>query len=171
MKDSCSSVSKLLEKYFDQEVTEKKRLLMEGHLQDCLACRNALRSMEELRTLIKVPVEEATQKENFPWVWQKIEREIRKGQEKLTWWQSLCSWLDVSPLFKKKVWIPAAATFVVLLFITAQIIFKETPSYSDASVVEYVESQTDNVMVYQLEKLKITVIWLFEGPEKDQTTL
>jgi predicted anti-sigma-YlaC factor YlaD len=68
MKDSCSSVSKLLEKYFDQEVTEKKRLLMEGHLQDCLACRNALRSMEELRTLIKVPVEEATQKENFPWV-------------------------------------------------------------------------------------------------------
>jgi len=171
MKDSCSSVSRLLEKYFDLEVMDEERLLMEGHLQDCLACRNALRSMEELRTLIKVPVEEATQKENFPWVWQKIEREIRKGQEKLTWWQSLRSWLDVSPLFKKKVWIPAAATFVVLLFITAQIIFKETPSYSDASVVEYVESQTDNVMVYQLEKPKITVIWLFEGPEKDQTTL
>jgi anti-sigma factor RsiW len=165
MKDSCSSVSKFLEKYFDQEVTEKERLLVEGHLQDCPACQDALKSMEELRTLIKVPVEEAVQKEDFPWVWQKIEREIRL-QEKLTWWQSLRSWLYVSPLFKKKVWIPAVATLVVLLFITAQIIFKKIPSYPDASVVEYVESETYNVMVYQIEKPKVTVIWLFEGPEK-----
>ena len=170
MKDSCSSISKLLEKYFDREVTEKERVLVEGHLQDCLACRNALRSMEELRTLIKVPVEEAVQKEEFPWVWQKIEREIRL-QKKLTWWQTLRSWIDVSPLLKRKVWIPAAATLVVLLLISAQIIFQKTPSYPDASVVEYVESQTDNVMVYQLEKPKVTVIWLFEGPEKEQTTL
>jgi len=169
MKDSCFSVSKFLEKYFDQEVTEKERLLVEGHLQDCPACRDALKSMEELRTLIKVPVEEAVQKEDFPWVWQKIEREIRL-QEKLTWWQSLRSWLDVSPLFKKKVWIPAVATLVVLLFITAQIIFKNTPSYPDASVVEYLDSPTYNVMVYQLEKPGVTVIWLFEGPEREQPT-
>jgi anti-sigma factor RsiW len=169
MKDSCSSVSKLLEKYFDQEITDKERSLMEGHLQDCSACRDALKSMEELRALIKVPVEEALQKEGFPWVWQKIEKEIRL-QKKLTWWQSLRSWFDVSPLFQRRVWIPAVATVVVLLFITAQIILRKTPSYPDASVVEYVESETDNVMVYQLEKPKVTVIWLFEGPEKEHTT-
>jgi hypothetical protein len=122
--------------------------------------------MEGLRTLIKIPVEEAVQKEDFPWVWQKIEREIRL-QEKLTWWQSVRSWLDVSPLFKKKVWIPAVATLVVLLFITSQIFFKKIPSYSDTSVVEYVESETNNVMVYDLEKAKVTVIWLFEEPEEE----
>jgi anti-sigma factor RsiW len=169
MKNSCSSVSTLLEKYFDQEVTDKERFLVEGHLQDCPACRDALKSMEELRTLMKVPVEEAVQKEDFPWVWQKIEREIRL-QKELTWWQSLRPWLDVTPLFKRKIWIPVVATVVVLLVITAQIIFKETPSYPDASVVEYVESQSDNVMVYQLEEPKVTVIWLFEGPEEERTT-
>lgn len=170
MKDSCSAVSRLLEKYFDQEATDNERLLVEGHLQDCPDCRNELRSMEELRTLMKFPVEQATRKEDFPWVWQKIEREIHRAQEKVTWWQSLRSWLDVSPFFKRKVWIPAAATFVVLLLITAQIILKKTPSYSEASVVEYVESQTNNVMVYQSEKPDVTVIWLFEGPEREQTT-
>jgi len=169
MKDLCSSTSKLLEKYFDQEVTDKERLLVEGHLKDCSACQSALMSMEELRTLIKNPVEEAVQKENFPWVWQKIEREIRL-QEKRTWWQALRSWLDVTPLFKKKVWIPAVATVVVLLFITAQIFFKKIPSYSEASVVEYVESETNNVMVYDLEKAKVTVIWLFEEPEEESAT-
>jgi hypothetical protein len=170
MKDSCSSILKLLEKYFDQEVTDKEKVLVEGHLHGCPACRNVLRSMEELRRLIKVPVEEAVQIEEFPWVWQKIEREIRRPQARLTWWQSLRSWLDVSPLFKRRVWIPAVATVVVLLFITGQIIFRKTPSYPDASVVEYVESETDNVMVYQLEKQKVTVIWVFEEPAKDQIT-
>ena len=166
MKDSCSSVSKLLEKYSDQEVTDKERFLVEGHLQDCSACRDALKSMEELRALIRVPIEEALQKEDFPWVWQKIEKEIRL-QKKLTWWQSLRSWLDVSPLFRRRVWIPAAATVVVLLFITAQIILRKTPSYPGASVVEYLESPTCNVMVYQSEEPKATVIWLLEGPEEE----
>lgn len=166
MKDSCSSVSKLLEKYFDQEVTDKEKLLIEGHLQDCSACRDGLKSMKELRVLIKAPIEEALQKEDFPWVWQKIEKEIRI-QKKLTPWQSLRSWLDFSPLFRRRVWIPAAATVVVLLFITAQIIFKKTPSYPGASVVEYLESPTYNVMVYQLEEPKVTVIWLLEGPEEE----
>jgi hypothetical protein len=169
MKDSCSSVSKLLEKYFDREVTNKERFIIEGHLQDCPTCRKALKSMEQLRTLIKVPVEEAVQKEDFSWLWHKIEREIRL-KEKLPWWQSLQNWLDVSPLFEKKVWIPAAVTIGVLLFITAQIFFKEIPSHSDSSVVEYVESETHNVMVYDLEKAKMTVIWLFEDLEEESST-
>jgi anti-sigma-K factor RskA len=159
----------VLEKYFDQEVTDEERFLVEGHLQDCLACRDALKSMEELRALMKVPLEEVVQKEDFPWVWQKIEREIRL-QEKPTWRQSIRSWLDVTPLFRKKVWVPAVAAALVLLVITTQIIFEKTPSYPDVSVVEYVESQSDNVLVYQLEEPKVTVIWLFEGPEEDRTT-
>src|SRR4030042_6452665 len=103
MKNSCSSVSTLLEKYFDQEVTDEERFLVEGHLQDCPGCRDALKSMEELRTLMSAPVEEAVRKEDFPWVWQKIEREIR-SQKRRTWWQSLRSWLDVTPLFRRQVW-------------------------------------------------------------------
>jgi anti-sigma factor RsiW len=165
MQDLCSQVLKLLEKYFDQEATDKEKLLVEGHLQVCPACLDVLRSMEELRTLIKVPVEAAAREEDFPWVWQKIEREIR-SQRKPTWLQSLRSRLDVSPLFKKKIWIPAVATLAVLLMITAQLIFKETPSYPGLSDVEYVESEDYNVMVYQSENQKVTVIWLFEGPEK-----
>jgi anti-sigma factor RsiW len=169
MKNSCSSVSMLLEKYFDQEVTDTERSLVDGHLQDCPACRDVLKSMEELQTLMKAPVEEAVQKEDFPWVWQKIEREIRLP-EKRTWWQSLRSWLDITPISKRRIWIPAVATVVVFLFITAQIIFKRAPSYPDASVVEYLESPTYNVMVYQLEESKVTVIWLLEGPEGEASS-
>lgn len=159
----------LLEKYFDQEVTDTERSLVDGHLKDCPACRDVLSSMEELRTLMKAPVEEVVRKEDFPWVWQKIEREIHL-QKKRTWWQSLRSWLDITLISKRRIWIPAMATVVVLLFITAQIIFKKTPSYPDASVVEYLDSPTYNVMVYQLEESKVTVIWLLEGPEGEASS-
>ena len=55
---------------------------------------------------------------------------------------------------------------MVLLFVTAQIYFKKFPSYSDASVVKYIESEANNVMVYDLEK--VTVIWVFEEPEEEE---
>ena len=139
MKNYCSSVSKLLEKYLDQEVTKEEKSLVEGHLQDCVACRDALHSMERFRNLIKSPVEEAVERENFPWVWQKIEKGIRL-EERPTVWESLRSWLDITPLLKKRVMIPAVAAVVILILITAPLLFKKTTSYPSPSVVEYVES-------------------------------
>lgn len=168
MIDSCSSLSKLIEKYFDREATDKERLLVEAHLKNCSACRDALTSMEGLKTLIKAPVEEAAQQEDFFWVWQKIDREIR-SQEKVRGWQSLWSWMGFSPLFKKKVWIPAVATIAILLFVSTQVIFKKIPSHSQTSVVEYIESKTYNIMVYESEKTNTTVIWLFDGENQESS--
>ena len=168
MKDPCLSISKLLEKYFDQEVSKEERILVEDHLQSCSTCQNALKRMAGLRDLMKNPLEEAVQNENFPWVWEKIERGIRL-EKKPPFRESLRSWLDINPLFKKRVWIPAVATAIIIL-LTAPLLFKKIPSHSDQSVVEFVESQTYNVMVYESEKSPVTVIWLFEGPEEESPT-
>ena len=166
MRDPCSSVSKLLERYSDKEVTAQERSFVEDHLSVCETCRNELRLMERLRDLVKTPVEEAMKKEEFPWVWQKIKRGIQ-SEEKPTWWEAIRSWLDITPFSHRKVWIPAVAVIAILVVTTAPLLFKKSPSYPSPSVVEYVESKTHNVMVYELEKTKVTVIWLFEEPEKE----
>ena len=169
MKNNCSSISKLLEKYFDHEVTEHQRSLVEAHLLDCPTCRDTLRSMESLKNLIKSPIQEAAQKEDLPWVWEKIERKIQ-SEEKHSWWEALRDWLDLTPLLRKRFLIPALAIVAILIFITAPLLFKKTSSYPGPSVVEYVESQTYNVMVYEPENADITVIWLFENPEEESST-
>ncbi len=165
MKESCSALSKLLEKYFDQEMTDEEKSVVETHLLDCQACQEVLRSMEELRNLVRAPVEEAVQKEDFQWIWQKIERGIRL-EERPTFWENLRSWLQISPLFQRKVWIPAVAVAIILIF-TIPLFFKKNSSLLDQSVIEYVESQTHNVMIYESENKKVTVIWLFEGSAKE----
>lgn len=169
MKKECSSVSKLLEKYFDQEVTDAERSLVEGHLPECPSCQDVLRSMERLSYFIRTPVEEAAEKEDLPWVWQKIERKIRL-EEKRAWWEPVREWLDLTPVLKKKVLIPVAAAAVVLVLIMAPLLFKKTSSTPGPSVVEYVASETYNVMVYELETPQVTVIWLFEGPDEEPLT-
>jgi len=169
MKDFCLSLSKILEKYFDHETTDKEQLLIEEHLQSCPTCQDALRLMEGIRNLIKGPAEEAVQKEDFPRVWQKIQRGIQL-RERPTWWESFRSWLDISPLSQKKIWMPAVAGMVILILVTTQLLFKKNPSYPEPSVVVYAESQAYEVMVYESGKGRVTVIWLFEGSEKESPT-
>ncbi len=166
MKDSCSAVSKLLEKYFDREVTDDEKSFVEGHLLDCRTCQGVLRSMEELRNLVRAPVEEAVQREDFQWIWQKIERGIRL-EERPAFWQTLQAWLQIPPLFRKKVWIPAATAVAIILIIAIPMFFKKTSSLLNQSVIEYVESQTHNVMIYESENKRVTVIWLFEGAAEE----
>jgi anti-sigma factor RsiW len=166
MKHSCSVISKLLEKYFDQEATDEERSFVDAHLAYCHACQEMLGSMEKIRDSLKAPVEEAAKQEDFPWVWEKIEKGIRK-EEKRTFWESLPSWLQIPPFFRRRVWIPAVAAIVVALVITFPLLLKKTPSSPSTSVVEYLESDTNNVMVYDSENSKMTLIWLFEEPEKE----
>jgi anti-sigma factor RsiW len=165
MKDFCSSVSKLLDKYFDQEATDKERSLVETHLAVCPTCQDTLKCMGDFRDLLKVPVEAALQREDFERAWQNISREIRI-REKPSWQESIRSWLNLAPILRKKVWVPAVAVAAILILLTTQVFFEETPSYVAMPDVEYVDSSY-NVMVYPMEKGKITVIWLFEGDENE----
>ncbi len=168
MKTQCLSL-KRLERYFDQEASPEERTLVENHLIGCSRCQERLKLMGLLREAVKKPIEEALEKETFPWVWERIEREIQKEQ-KSSWWETIRLRLDPSALFQKKVWIPALATLLILLFVTAQVFLKKIPSYSEGTVVEYIESPSHDIMVYQLEKQKVTIIWLFEEPENEHFT-
>jgi anti-sigma factor RsiW len=169
MKDSCSHPLKLLGKYLDGEATDHEKELVGNHLRECQACQAELNSMRELHTLVATPVEEAAQQEDFPWVWQKIERRIQ-AQEKPSWLQSLREWLSLSPFLRRRVWVPALAV-ALLMVAVAPFLMKVTPSPSAASVVVYVESQTNNVMVYEPEtetdQEAAVVIWVFEEPEEE----
>jgi hypothetical protein len=81
----------------------------------------------------------------------------------------LRSW-PISPIFSKEGLDPGAA-IAILIVISTSFLLKKAPFYPDPSVVEYVESQAYNVMVYESEKPKVTVIWLFEGPEEGASSI
>jgi anti-sigma factor RsiW len=168
MKESCSSIATLLERYFDQESSEHETARVKEHLQKCRACQESLKMMQGIRGAVKQPVDEAAEKEDFPWMWQNIQREIRLAK-KPSLWESLRAWVDISPFFRKKVWIPALATVAILVFVLVPTLFKNISSPSVLSVVEYVDSPSYDVMVYESEKSNVAVIWLFDDQEEESS--
>ncbi len=168
MKHLCNSVSELLEKYVDREVTEQERALVETHLQDCSSCRDDLKSLEGLSNVMKVSLGEMAREEEFDRVWLKVRRGLR-SEEKRSWWEAFRSGLGLSILLRKRVWVPAVAAILVLLFATVPLLTKKSPSLPADFGVEYVESKTNNVMVYEVGPA-VTVIWLFEGDEEEATS-
>lgn len=167
MKDICSSISKLLDKYFDSEASQRERSLVEKHLLECSTCRRKLKLMEGIREAIQSPVAEALEKETFPWIWEKIEREI-KVKPKESFWEVVKERLEIILHLKKKIWVPVAVVTAILLILYP--LFKKNSSHFVPPVVEYVKSETHNVMIYELENVKVTVIWLFEESEMDPST-
>jgi anti-sigma-K factor RskA len=125
--------------------------------------------MEELRATLRSPVDEAVKEETFAWVWQKIEREIQ-AREKPSWQKSIRAWLGLSFPFRRRVWIPAVAVALLIVAIGSPLLFKETPSKTELSIVEYVQSDTNNVMVFESERENVAIIWLFEETEGESST-
>lgn len=168
MRKDCSSISKLIDKYFDRETSQRENEVVEQHLRECAACRERLKFMDEIKVALQRPVLEASEKETFPWVWEKIEKGI-KVRPRWTLWESIKREFEITPLIKKKIWIPAAvmASLFFLLFFPG--LFKKNSSSPPLPVVEYIESKTNNVMIYELENVKVTVIWLFEESELESS--
>lgn len=169
MRKNCSSVSKLIDKYFDQEISQRDQEVVEKHLKECPVCLERLKFMGEVKVALQRPVMEATEKETFPWIWEKIEREIR-FTPRWSLWGSITRGLGIPPLIRKKIWIPATAVAILFLLLFFPSLFKKKSSHFPLPVVEYVESKTNNVMIYELENTKVTVIWLFEESEIDSST-
>lgn len=168
MGKDCSSLSTLLDKYFDGETSQREREAVEAHLKQCPACQERLKFMSEVKEAFQRPVLEALEKETFPWIWEKIEREIRfKSRETL--WESIKGWFEITPFLRKRVWIPATVVAILLILLISPALFKKNSSHLSLPVVEYVESKTNNVMIYELENGKLTVIWLFEESEAESS--
>jgi len=168
MRKDCSSLSTLLDKYFDGETSQREQEAVETHLKQCPACQERLKFMSEIKGAFQRPVLEALEKETFPWLWEKIEREIRfKPRETL--WESIKGWFEITPFLKKRVWIPATVVATLLILLISPTLFKKNSSHLPLPVVEYVESKTNNVMIYELENGKVTVIWLFEESEAESS--
>jgi anti-sigma-K factor RskA len=125
--------------------------------------------MEELRATLRAPVDEAAQKETFAWVWQKIEREIQTKQ-KPSWRESIRAWVDLFFPMRRRVWIPAVVAALLIIAIGSPLLFKEAPSQKELSVVEYVQSDTNNVMVFESERENVAIIWLFDETEGEPST-
>lgn len=159
---NCKRAHRLLDRYLDGELAHKAALQVEEHVKGCTQCGNYLKSARSIGQAIKASAlvtRAETALSDRAWAHVKAGIESRErlspGSRLLAWWR----WLTFYP---RPVWASAfAAAALVVALVTTNTARHQSTKLAHP-VVEYVESQSSQVMVFMPEQSPITVIWFFE---------
>lgn len=160
MKDQYSDIKKLLERYYDNELSEKEKIEVEGHLTTCTECKEELKSIEGLSVLIREYGTMEPEEETFEKVWHGVREGIVK---------------TVGARLALPYTLLLTAVFVVLLMLAWLFYPYKTEELPEAKtglvVVEAVESSPKGVMVFNANGGSVAVIWLFEIEDGEEEAI
>jgi len=97
---NCRAASRLLHRYFDEELPGELRNAVQEHLGSCVKCAAELGALAGLRNAVRALPETVPASD----LWPRIQREIRTHPE-------VTIWEEAEPLFRR--WVPLAAAALV----------------------------------------------------------
>lgn len=171
MKDQCSDIKKLLERYYDNERSEKEKMEIDVHLTTCTECKRELKSLQGLSVLIREYGTMAAEEETFEKVWHGVKKRTGEPVGAGLALPTNKVWHSVRLLYKPIL----ASAFVVLLMLAWLFYPYKTEELPEAKtglvVVEAVESSPKGVMVFNANDGSVAVIWLFEIEDGEEEAI
>src|SRR5262245_42591637 len=76
MSKDCQKTLRLLERYFDGELSARKLTFVEDHLVECPECSTELRALEATRTMVHTAYRDAASELDFGQLWRAIEPKL-----------------------------------------------------------------------------------------------
>ncbi len=174
MRDQCRHIEGLIERYHDNELSERQREEIENHLSTCIDCKRELESLEGLSVLIREYGSSATEEGTFEKVWYGV----REGMRDTT-----VGAIHELPLPRNKVWHsvkllyrPLLVAALLVLLVLAWLLYPDktkelSETKSGLVVVESVESSPGGVIVFNTNGGSVAVIWLFEIEEREEEAI
>lgn len=174
MKSQCRHIGGLIERYHDNELSERERKEVEGHLSTCTECKRELKSLEGLSVLVREYGSSAAEGETFEKVWHGVRSEIGEAAVEVGLALPRRARLAL-PTNKVRhslrlLYRPLLATALLTLLVLVWLFYPDkTKELSETKaglvVVESVESSPGGVMVFNTNGGSVAVIWLFEIEE------
>jgi negative regulator of sigma E activity len=114
-------MEKSLSRYFDGEMSEREKEKIEKMLAEDDELKARLKEMQRLGDLIRMPIQSAAGEVSFDGLWNKIEIEIERIENRPTLWQRV--WVLFSELFTYHRYAFAGTIATIVLIITAALLF------------------------------------------------
>ncbi len=158
----CKQARRFLDRFVDGELADKIASRVEQHAGGCPRCGGYIESTRSIGRAINASgMAVRSQASLSEQEWARLEEAVEKKKRIFIEnpFLNLWRWLTFYP---RPVWVSAfaAAALIVALTTTNMLHYGET-SLSHP-VVEYVESESSQVMVIMPEQSPVTVIWFFE---------
>lgn len=159
MATECEGLGYELTAYVDGELAVERRQAVEAHLKTCIKCRNEVRQLEEVTSMMKNAYSSSDEPAvDLTGVWEEIESQI---EFRPSIWQRLKERLQ-----KPMVWIPTAVAATAVASLILLLPTSKRPQIG-LSQVESLYSGTGQVMVLKTAKSGQPIIWILPGAGKE----
>lgn len=147
---------KLLNDFFDQELTPNESAEMNRHVEDCPLCQKILQHNQSVSTLLVRGLDEALARVDFDTLEEGVLARI--DTKRAPWWINLGN-----QLVSKRFYVPAAAVAtVIVLFLTFAA--PPAPVAGPSAIINSFEGNVGSVMILETEKSHHTILWFSEKP-------
>ncbi len=126
----CKKLRRILPKYMDGDLSERRSALVEEHVRDCSACAAELRTLEKMRSLLRTAGEAEMPDAYWGTYWERLEKKL--PDKPLPFSLSSRIWNAIAVPFRQPAAVSRIAAYIILLAFLAYMapnhLFKSRPS-------------------------------------------
>jgi len=157
----CEKVREMLDRFYDNELSGRKRNAVREHLHRCEVCSNELQKLEDVGSKLMTHYEQVAAPESIPGVWDRVsaatEAPVVLEPEPLH--ERLIRILAIP----KPAWAAVGAFAFVLVLALSYIPGNHVPVVAaDDCIIDSVSAEGCSVMVYEAGDAKMQIIWVMD---------
>ncbi len=109
----CKKLRRILPKYMDGDLSERRSALVEEHIRDCSACAAELRTLEKMRSLLRTAGEAGMPDAYWGTYWERLEKKL--PDKPLPFSLSSRIWNAVAVPLRQPAAVSRIAAYIILL--------------------------------------------------------
>jgi hypothetical protein len=169
---NCEKAKRALDSYHDRQLRGRKFDDMSEHLRQCESCSGELEKLQRISRALKERYEGAALGEkDFSRVWAGVDAAIDAQEGRPA--ESLLDRLTAILWIPRPAWAAVAAVAVLIVMVFAYMPGEQPSTLAaDDCIIDSVEAENCDVMVYEIGDSKMKVIWImgqYTGETVEQT--
>lgn len=164
----CEATREKLDAWLDGELGRPEADQLQGHLEQCPACREEKRRLERLQFSLEGVLRLRAAEVAFEPFWREVERRIA---ERVPWHLQLLDWLRPAFSPSRLAWaVPIVILALLGLFSLDQYLPGLMQAKNNRTTVDSIDAHGMNVALFREHETRTTVIWLFEDRDDEETS-
>lgn len=157
----CEKVRGMLDGFYDNELSKRKRSTVREHLRRCEKCSNEFEKLETIGSMLRMHYEQEAGSESITGLWDRVSKAIEVPIVLEP--ESLRDRLIRVLAIPKPAWAAVGAFALVLILAISYMPGNHAPVVAaDDCIIDSVSAEGCSVMVYEAGNAKMQVIWVMD---------
>ena len=157
----CEEVKELLDRFYDNELHEKKYDAVDEHLRTCEECSHEFRKLERVGTMLKEHYERLAASEDLSGIWDRVDAAtatpaVDESEPLVNRFVRMLS-------IPRPAWAAVGALAIALILVLSYLPGNHRSTFAaNDCIIDSVDTEDGSVMVYEVGDTRMKIIWVME---------